>query len=174
MRYRSDRAQQDLDARSLGELAHRNIIVDNGLVGVIRLAHHVLTEVIGTRHDGNCLGFEGDDILLEAYQHLAGSLTRDAATDEVVAGEEVRISVIPVVRNGVSHQYDKGGGSNLRVGSLITLEIPPVTGTCLTGGTGGSGRTRRGGRRRKDTLDLRNYDSLHSLISCNGGMATVL
>ena len=126
VRARSDGAEENLDAGGFRQLAHRDDVVIDGLVGIIGLGSHVLAQIVGSRHDCNGLGLEMDDILLETGEHLACGLTADAAAREVVLLEEVGVVVVPEVSDRVAHQHQKRSLGQCSVLLLVSLEVGPI------------------------------------------------
>ena len=116
-------ADEGTDAVSLGKLAHGDDVLD----GVLEGDHAVVAcHVVGACHDEHEFGLEGDDVGLEADEHLAGSLTADAAAGEVVLLEELLVHASPVVGDAVAHEDDLRGLGEFGVGLLVTPEAGPV------------------------------------------------
>ena len=68
----------------------------------------VAGDVVGAGKDDHHGGFEVDDVLLEAYEHLRRGLAADAAVDVGLAGEEGAGvgAASPVVGDGVAEEDD--------------------------------------------------------------------
>jgi len=126
LRARRDGTDDGCDAIGLGKIAHGDDVFDD------LLRRHpiiVVCHIVGAGHDDHGLGMEVDDISREPHQHLCRGLSADAPTAEIVAAEEVRVEIGPVVGDGVAHKDHLGvvaAFNDAFVVGLITVEAEPV------------------------------------------------
>ena len=121
------RAEDDLDAVGLCQLAHRDYIAQRVFGRDVTV---VLGHGVGARENHDGLGLEVDHVAAEAHEHLGRCLAADAAPHEVVLGEEVGIHARPVVGDGVAHEYYVGRLFDCGVGLGVTAEVGPILLLC--------------------------------------------
>ncbi len=121
-----DGADDGHDAIGLGLVAHGNDVVDHAFG---RHPIFVMCHIVGASHDDHSLGVKVYDIIIEPHQHLRGGLSADASTTEVVATEEIRMVIGPVISDGVAykdHFWVVIACNNALIVGLIAVEAEPI------------------------------------------------
>jgi len=126
-RTRRERRTEDrTDTVRLRQFAHRDDIAQNmpGFDDAV-----VLRDVVRAAEDDDRLGMEVNHVLAEAHEQFRGRLTAYAAPDEAVRGEELRVNLIPNLRDAVAIENDADWRMlrlQLRVLRRIETELRPV------------------------------------------------
>lgn len=112
----------------LGLVAHGNNVVDYSLR---RHPIIVMCHIVGASHDDHSFWVEVYDIIVESHQHLRGGLATDASATEIVATEEIRVEIGPVVSYRVAHKdhfWVVAASNNAFIVGFIAIETEPVLG----------------------------------------------